>query len=554
MKTQAFAQVNFPVKVVALALVLFLWYILSSGEQSATPVAGLFPLAEFASQETPSTSLKTILQGTEASILEAHGGFLSSRVCSTYLAPIDPVELSASCDASCAAQEMTAIGWDFGAKSVVDLVGAGENTFSAGVDALTLKIVDLLKEDESVGSVGLAVLARRALAKLGGEPAVFILPTTSISSSTAVKRLGGPLSSWLVEDLPTLPPALQKACLTAYHAGQDALTAALSTPFAVLAALLPGMARVDPKHSNFFIFVPPKGRDGLDHSTIDNLRALVCGLAPGWSVEVQSGHLRVYAPLRQYTVPPRHIPPGLWAEITENGELPVSLNYYNQAIEPGGAPITVEYTNGTISVLLWKAGRREQEYYGITDTWLYSVLDRHPELIKGKRVAVLGSLEPWYECVALTYGANPIHTVEYGSRTSSDPRFHFITPSAMEAEVAAGTWEPFDTAFSISSFEHDGLGRYGDPLAGAADLNTMEFIRTKVLKPGGHLLFAVPVGGDCIVFNMQRQYGPKRLVKILEKWEIVDSEGMNWGDLPKHENCGAWHQPVFLLKNAKKSE
>ncbi len=149
------------------------------------------------------------------------------------------------------------------------------------------------------------------------------------------------------------------------------------------------------------------------------------------------------------------------------------------------------------------------------------------------------------------YGANPIFTIEYGKRTSDDPRFQFITPSGMEAMVAAGTWEPFDTALSISSFEHDGLGRYGDPLNPSGDVATMDFVRTKVLKPGGHLLFSVPCGQDSVLFNEMRVYGPKRLNEILAPWKVVDSAGMDWGLLEgaKEKHLGFWFQPVFLLSN-----
>ena len=249
-------------------------------------------------------------------------------------------------------------------------------------------------------------------------------------------------------------------------------------------------------------------------------------------------------------MPPRQVPPALWAEITEWGALPVRSTYWNQASLPGGEPVTINYHNGTIAVLLWKAGRREQEYYGVTDTWLYALLDRHRELVAGRRVAILGSLEPWYECIALTYGAQRIFTVEYGARRSDDPRFEFVTPSAMEAAVAAGTWEPFDLAFSISSFEHDGLGRYGDPLNGAGDLSTMNFVRTKILKPGGHLVFAVPTGRDCINFNEQRIYGEGRMAKILAGWKVVDVEGLDWNRANGHGQCEQWYQPVYLLQGS----
>jgi hypothetical protein len=524
------------------------------GEEAAP--LGQTPLADFA------LGLDTLLKDAEASLVKEYGGEAIASLCSTYLAPSEPHEWAASCDANCARAEVTSLGWDFGARSVVDLTGGLGGSFSEAAGETALRLPDLLRGGEAQGSVGVAVLAARALAQLGaGKPALLLLPTSvDATVSGSGGGAGGAQSlsppSWVREEYPALPAALRLASQRAYHAGLGALAAALSSPAAVLAAVLPSIvpqASRDPRHSTVLLFLPPKGASlSTTAASLHSLQALVCALAPGWSVEVQSGHLRVYGPLRQYTVPPRQMPPSLWSEYTNFGEFPVKHQYYNQAIEPGGQPITVNYDNGTISVLTWKAGRREQEYYGVTDIYLYAVLDRHPELIKGKRVAILGSLVPWYECIALVYGANPIYTVEYGKRTSDDPRFQFITPSSMEAMVAANTWEPFDTALSISSFEHDGLGRYGDPLSPNADLATMDFVRTKVLKPGGHLLFSVPCGVDHVLFNEMRVYGPKRLKRILEPWSVVDSGGMDWETLnnPNHA-LGFWFQPVFLLSNKK---
>ena len=53
--------------------------------------------------------------------------------------------------------------------------------------------------------------------------------------------------------------------------------------------------------------------------------------------------------------------------------------------------------------------------------------------------------------------------------------------------------------------EHIGLGRYGDPLDGDADRKALREL-TRVLKPGGTLLIAVPVGRSRVQFNAHRTY------------------------------------------------
>jgi SAM-dependent methyltransferase len=75
-------------------------------------------------------------------------------------------------------------------------------------------------------------------------------------------------------------------------------------------------------------------------------------------------------------------------------------------------------------------------------------------------------------------------------------------------------------ALSISSFEHDGLGRYGDPVDANGDLKAMERMR-RVLKPNGYLILAVPVGVDTIKWNAHRKYGRVRLPVLLRLWSLV---------------------------------
>ena len=64
----------------------------------------------------------------------------------------------------------------------------------------------------------------------------------------------------------------------------------------------------------------------------------------------------------------------------------------------------------------------------------------------------------------------------------------------------------FDAAFSISSFEHDGLGRYGCLINPWGDIQAMQKTK-KMLKPGALLFIAVPIGKDRVYWNAHRIYG-----------------------------------------------
>jgi hypothetical protein len=119
----------------------------------------------------------------------------------------------------------------------------------------------------------------------------------------------------------------------------------------------------------------------------------------------------------------------------------------------------------------------------------------------------------------------------------------------------------YDSTITISSLEHSGLGRYGDPLDPDGDLKAMKVLldRTKV---GGLCFLAVPMGKDQILWNAHRVYGRLRFPLLTEGWEVVESFGFIESDFDvdeaakrsagKHPHregvSGGAHQPVFVLR------
>ena len=123
-----------------------------------------------------------------------------------------------------------------------------------------------------------------------------------------------------------------------------------------------------------------------------------------------------------------------------------------------------------------------------------------------------------------------------------------------EGEVASAPGSPdhvFDTAFSYSNFEHDGLGRYGDPLDPDGDCKAVKEMWS-MLRPGGHLILALPVGADCVAFYGNRRYGPLRLGWLLQgfrlrKFYATASPDYHPGPT---DPCTAMPQWVFVLERA----
>lgn len=70
--------------------------------------------------------------------------------------------------------------------------------------------------------------------------------------------------------------------------------------------------------------------------------------------------------------------------------------------------------------------------------------------------------------------------------------------------------------------EHIGLGRYGDPVDPQGDIKAVSELK-RVLAPGGHLLFVVPVGLRSLNFNAHRTYDLAAVAEMFEGYELLSS-------------------------------
>lgn len=79
-----------------------------------------------------------------------------------------------------------------------------------------------------------------------------------------------------------------------------------------------------------------------------------------------------------------------------------------------------------------------------------------------------------------------------------------------------------DSVESIScmhTIEHVGLGRYGDPLDAAGDLQAVNELK-RVVKPGGTLIFVTPIGKPKIEYNAHRIYSYDQVMSMFEGMEL----------------------------------
>jgi hypothetical protein len=235
------------------------------------------------------------------------------------------------------------------------------------------------------------------------------------------------------------------------------------------------------------------------------------------------------------------------AAFTMGGNVPVGEMFVDDTIGGRGSHYQfpksdVDFMVGSAADLL-KPGARGRRRLGLMDQWLFSALDEHgSESVSGGKVAVFGSMSPWYEAIAISAGAKQVTTIEYNKLTYAHTAMVQTTPRELTIPIGG-----FDAAFSISSFDHDGLGRYGDPVHPNGDIYAMRTAMC-IIKPGGLLFLTIPVGPDVVVWNLHRRYGRERLPHLLMGWEVVDVVGWSEDRLTTEVDWRRSYEPVFVLR------
>ena len=239
---------------------------------------------------------------------------------------------------------------------------------------------------------------------------------------------------------------------------------------------------------------------------------------------------------------PKIIPDELYDRYSMHGKIGMGYNYRNDCSEEIQKEINSKFIQEEFDKCIEKIKKREMNYYMDTDKWLYNALSDYP--IEGKHICIMGSTYPWYEALAISFGAEKCTVIEYSDRKSFHPKIEYIKPSEVGEQL-------YDACFSISSFEHDGLGRYGDPLNPDGDLEAMRNMK-KILKKDALMYLAVPTGNDCVYFNVHRVYGKHRFPLLIEGWGQVALYGVIDEIFTNSYNNAreSPYQPVCILRNS----
>jgi len=223
--------------------------------------------------------------------------------------------------------------------------------------------------------------------------------------------------------------------------------------------------------------------------------------------------------------PPKDIPPGLENQYTFNGVIPVEKLYFAERQNGGaGYTWTEELINEKSKQKCTCGGYRQPE--------CERTITKHADFIFNKTGYVFGSQTPWAEAALIAAGASMVTTVEYMIINSTHPKLKTFHPSEIAKMYLDNLIQPVDFVWSYSSFEHDGLGRYGDIINPFGDMECIARVHC-LLKTDGVLFLGLESGKeDKLIWNAHRVYGPRRWKLILSNWKLLDIIGFPFQGQP----------------------
>jgi hypothetical protein len=162
--------------------------------------------------------------------------------------------------------------------------------------------------------------------------------------------------------------------------------------------------------------------------------------------------------------------------------------------------------------------------------------------ISGKKCLVLGSISPWIECLLLHFNAESVTTLDYVI-PECNYKINTLSMEHYNREIK------YDVVVSFSSLEHDGLGRYGDPLNPNGDIDACIEAYT-MLNKGGYFICGIPIGFGCIEGNFHRIYNQKRIDKLFSLFSkfIGSVNYQTFNDELNFVENNWQNQPIFVYK------
>jgi SAM-dependent methyltransferase len=184
------------------------------------------------------------------------------------------------------------------------------------------------------------------------------------------------------------------------------------------------------------------------------------------------------------------------------------------------------------------------------------VFDLLHDLVPSRRLrkgADIGCATGCFPAMQLAAGVESCTVYEVRETVAND---HRISVRVQDLTYAEDVEPEFDLVTCLSTIEHVGLGRYGDPLDPQGDLTMTANLR-RLLRPGGIMLLSFPVGRGTVVYNMHRIYSPHRRGLLFGDLELIGHRsGRSWLGQFKHRvnvalgRSGAMSQPIYVLQKS----
>lgn len=200
-----------------------------------------------------------------------------------------------------------------------------------------------------------------------------------------------------------------------------------------------------------------------------------------------------------------------------------------------------------------QAGRRDFAYPR-HDRDVYDLLTSLVRL-RGLRLgADIGCATGCFPAMQLAAGIESVTVFEVRPIESNHPQ---VSVRVEDLTYADDVQPEFDLITCLSTIEHVGLGRYGDPIDPWGDVKLAVNLR-RLLLPGGLLFLSFPVGIGSVVYNAHRIYSRHRRQLLFGELPVVaTARGRSLLGQARHtfelvtRVRGASSQPIFVLEKPR---
>ena len=226
--------------------------------------------------------------------------------------------------------------------------------------------------------------------------------------------------------------------------------------------------------------------------------------------------------------------------IAWGGQVPVSLHPYLNTLKSG--VWTREIIDAGICAARENIDNITPVHYPNAGRMIRDAINKVSSLDKNAKILIGGSVSPWVESICLANQFTNITTSDYEVRKLEDDRIKFVHANDIRNTK-------FDLIISFSSIEHDGLGRYGDPINPYGPFNAVDEFHES-LNDNGCLLCGIPVlpeekkpHSSQIEGHWHVIFSRKSVEKLFRKFKMIDviNQPDGWG-------CLWQHQPIYILQ------